>query len=173
MYYSVIIPIHNEEDNIVPLVHELEPVMQKLGQPWELICVDDGSTDRSLLTLQELCKERSYMRILSFTRNFGQSSAFAAGFEAARGAFVITLDGDGQNDPADIPILTESIGDYDLIVGWRLHRRDPWTKRATSRLSNWVRSRVCRDQMHDTGCSLKIYRREALKRIKMYKGMHR
>ncbi|MCP5470045.1 MAG: glycosyltransferase family 2 protein [Chlamydiales bacterium] len=173
MYYSIVIPIHNEEENIVSLIEEIEPVMEKLGQPWELLCIDDGSTDRSLLILQDLCKKKRYLRVLSFTRNFGQSSAFAAGFEAAKGVFVITLDGDGQNDPSDIPILVEAIGDYDLVVGWRIHRKDPWTKRATSRLSNWVRSRMCRDEMHDTGCSLKLYRKEALDKIKMYKGMHR
>lgn len=173
VYYSLVIPIHNEEENIAEVIAEVEPVMEKLQQPWELICVDDGSTDQSLLILQDLCKDKPYLNILSFTRNFGQSSAFAAGFEAARGIFVITLDGDGQNDPADIPTLTEAIEDYDLVVGWRVHRKDPWTKRVTSRLSNWVRSRMCQDQMHDTGCSLKIYRKEALQKIKMYKGMHR
>ena len=173
MYYSVVIPIHNEEENIQELVSEIEPALESLGQPWELICVDDGSTDRSLLILQELCKSKPYLRILSFKRNYGQSSAFAAGFEYAHGAFVITLDGDGQNDPSDIPQLAGAIGDYDMVVGWRVHRRDPWNKRIISKLSNWVRSRVCKDEMHDTGCSLKIYRKDSLKKIKMYKGMHR
>ncbi len=173
MHYSVVIPIHNEEENIQTLIAEIEPVMASLGQLWELLCIDDGSTDSSLLILQKLCKTRPHMRILSFKRNYGQSSAFAAGFEHARGAFVITLDGDGQNDPSDIPQLARAIGDYDLVVGWRVNRRDPWSKRVISKFSNWVRSRVCKDEMHDTGCSLKIYRKEALKKIKMYKGMHR
>jgi len=171
--YSVVIPIHNEEENIRELIAEIEPAMNSLGKPWELICIDDGSTDSSLLILQELCKTRPYLRILAFKRNYGQSSAFAAGFEHARGRFVITLDGDGQNDPSDIPELAKAIVDCDLVVGWRVHRRDPWNKRMISRLSNWVRSRVCQDEMHDTGCSLKIYRKEALRKIKMYKGMHR
>lgn len=173
MYYSVVVPIHNEEENIEELVGEIEPAMESLDKPWELICVDDGSTDSSLLILQELCKKKPYMRILRFARNYGQSSAFAAGFEHARGRFVITLDGDGQNDPSDIPQLARAIGDDDMVVGWRVHRKDPWNKRVISRLSNYVRSRVCKDEMHDTGCSLKIYRKEALSRIKMYKGMHR
>ncbi len=173
MRYSIVVPIKDEEENIEDLVAEIEPVMERMGQPWELICVDDGSTDRSLLILQDLCKKKRFLRVLTFTRNFGQSAAFAAGFEAARGELIITLDGDRQNDPSDIPKLTAAMTDCDLVVGWRVNRRDPWKKRIVSRLSNWVRSRLCRDEMHDTGCSLKVYRKESLKRIKMYKGMHR
>jgi len=173
MKFSVVIPIKNEEDNIKDLVQELEPVMERLRQKWELICIDDGSTDRSLLILQDLCKQKPYMRILSFTRNFGQSAAFAAGFKAACGELIITLDGDRQNDPADIPKLTAAIADCDLVVGWRVNRKDTLQKKAISRLSNWIRSRLCRDGIHDTGCSLKIYRKEALSSIKMYRGMHR
>ncbi len=171
--YSVVIPIHNEEANIEELIVELEPVMNSLAHPWELICVDDGSSDSSLLILQNLCKSRPNMRIIRFTRNFGQSSAFAAGFEHAKAEYIITLDGDRQNDPKDIPKLAAAAFDADLVVGWRVHRKDTWQKRITSRLSNAVRSRFCRDDVHDTGCSLKIYRRQALCQIKMYKGMHR
>lgn len=173
MKYSVIVPIKNEEENIKDLIQEIEPVMESLRQKWELICIDDGSTDRSLLILQDLCRQKSYMRILSFTRNFGQSAAFAAGFKAALGEIVITLDGDRQNDPADIPKLTAAVADCDLVVGWRVNRKDTFQKRATSKISNWVRRRLCRDGVHDTGCSLKVYRREALSTIKMYRGMHR
>jgi dolichol-phosphate mannosyltransferase len=171
--YSIIIPIKNEEENIWDLVHEIEPVMQGLRQPWELICIDDGSTDRSLLMLQDLCKQKSYLRILSFTRNFGQSAAFAAGFKAAQGEIIITLDGDRQNDPTDIPKLTAAIADSDLVVGWRVNRKDTLQKKITSRVSNAIRSRLCQDGVHDTGCSLKVYRTSALRQIKMYRGMHR
>lgn len=171
--YSIVVPIKDEEENIPTLIAEIEPVMGRLGGTWELICVDDGSTDRSLLILQDLCKEKPYLRVLTFTRNFGQSAAFAAGFEAARGELIITLDGDLQNDPNDIPRLTALIADCDLVCGWRMNRKDPWKKRIISRLSNWIRSRLCQDEMHDTGCSLKVYRKEALKKIKMYHGMHR
>jgi dolichol-phosphate mannosyltransferase len=173
MKYSVVIPIKNEEENIKELVQEIEPVMEQLRQTWELICIDDGSTDRSLLILQDLCKQKPHMRILSFSRNFGQSAAFSAGFKAARGEVIITLDGDRQNDPADIPKLTAAIADCDLVVGWRVNRKDGWQKRMISRISNWIRSRLCRDGIHDTGCSLKVYRRDALTSIKMYRGMHR
>ena len=171
--YSVVIPIKNEEDNLRELIQEIESVMNGIDPAWELICIDDGSTDHSLSILQELCKEKIYMRILTFTRNFGQSSAFAAGFAAARGDFIITLDADRQNDPTDIPKLTAYIADFDLVVGWRTQRQDSWEKRIISRFSNWIRSRLCQDGMHDTGCSLKVYRRSALLQIKMYQGMHR
>lgn len=171
--YSVVIPIKNEEENITHLIEEVEPVMMKLGHPWELICVDDGSTDQSLSLLEGLCKNKPYLRVLSFQQNYGQSSAFAAGFEAAKGEFVITLDGDGQNDPQDIPKLTAMIQECDLVVGWRIDRKDPLSKKVISKISNRIRSKLCQDGVHDTGCSLKIYRASALKKIKMYKGMHR
>ncbi len=171
--YSVVIPLKNEESNIEDLVQELEPVMQRLNAKWELICIDDGSTDQTLPILQDLAKKKPYLRVLSFTKNYGQSSAFDAGFKAAKGEFVITLDGDRQNDPADIPLLIKEIKDADLVTGYRLRRQDPWSKKITSKLANFVRSRVCHDGVRDTGCSLKIYRTSCLKNIKMYQGMHR
>jgi dolichol-phosphate mannosyltransferase len=170
---SIIIPFKNEEENIVELIQEIEVVMHSLGKKWELICIDDGSTDRTLPLLKELCTTRAEMRVLTFSKNFGQSSAFAAGFKAARGEFVITLDGDRQNDPADIPKLVDAIVDQDMVVGWRVNRKDTLQKRLISRFSNAVRSRVCRDGMHDTGCSLKVFRKSALDKIKLYDGMHR
>ncbi len=171
--YSVIIPIYNEEANLSELIDEIERAMETLNAPWELLCIDDGSTDSSLLIMQDLCKSRPYMRILRFTRNFGQSSAFAAGFKHGKGEFLITLDGDRQNDPKDIPKLIELASNADLVVGWRVQRKDTWQKRITSRLSNAIRSRFCKDGVHDSGCSLKVYRKSALDDIKMYKGMHR
>ncbi len=173
MKYSVVIPIKDEEENIVPLLNELEEVMLPLKQPWEVICVDDGSVDSSLKILKKLKAEKSQLKVLSFTRNFGQSSAFAAGFNAAVGEFVITLDADLQNDPRDIPKLLAAITDVDLVCGWRALRKDTWKKRLISKIANKVRSKLIQDGMHDTGCSLKVYRREALKKIPMYKGMHR
>lgn len=171
--YSVVIPIKDEEENILPLVEELEKVMAPLGKKWELICIDDGSTDQSLPLLLHLASQKNYLKIITFTKNFGQSSAFAAGFEAASGEFVITCDADLQNDPQDIPRLIDAVGDCDLVCGWRAHREDPWNKKMISKIANRVRGRLCQDGMHDTGCSLKIYRTQALRRIKMYKGMHR
>lgn len=171
--YSVVIPIKNEEENIHELTQEVEAAMQPLNKPWELIYIDDGSTDKSLSLLKQLHLNKPYLRILSFKKNYGQSSAFAAGFEAAKGTWVITLDGDRQNDPSDIPRMLASCEDYDLVVGWRINRIDPLQKKIISKFSNYIRSRLCQDGVHDTGCSLKVYRRQALSKIKMYKGMHR
>ncbi len=171
--YSVVIPIKDEAENILPLMNELAPVMNSLGQPWELIYIDDGSTDCSLPQLQKLALAFPDIRVIVFERNFGQSSAFDAGFKAARGEFVITLDGDGQNDPKDIPALIAEADSHDLVCGWRVNRRDPLSKKIISKLANGVRGRLCHDYTHDTGCSLKVYRTACLRQIKMYQGMHR
>ena len=171
--YSVVVPLKNEEENIAELVAELEPIMNDLRQPWELICVDDGSTDRTRSILQELSINKPYLRTLVFNKNYGQSSAFDAGFKSAKGSFVITMDGDRQNDPADIPTLIEAIKDCDLVCGIRVNRRDPWIKKITSFIANQVRKRFCQDGVRDTGCSLKVYRGDCLRKIKMFQGMHR
>lgn len=171
--YSVVIPLKNEADNLVDLVEELEPVMQSLGKPWELICIDDGSTDNTRQILTDLCLQKDYLRTILFKQNYGQSSAFDAGFKAAKGEFVITLDGDGQNDPADIPKLVTLIQDSDLVCGIRLKRKDTLIKRITSKTANAVRNWLCHDGVKDTGCSLKVYRKSCLDKIKMYHGLHR
>ena len=173
MKYSVVVPLKNEEENIVDLINEIEPVMRKLNTTWELLCIDDGSTDSTLKILTTLAPQKPFLRILAFDRNYGQSCAFDAGFKNAKGEFVITLDGDRQNDPADIPKMIAAAAQGDLICGRRVNRRDPWHKKITSKLANFVRSRVCRDDVQDTGCSLKIYRTACLRNIKMFKGMHR
>jgi dolichol-phosphate mannosyltransferase len=171
--YSVVIPLKNEEENILELVAEVEPIMQKIGKTWELICIDDGSTDGTRAILADLSKQKKYFRALFFNRNYGQSSAFDAGFKYASGKFVITMDGDRQNDPKDIPKLVEAIIDCDLVCGIRVNRRDPFIKKITSFWANLIRSRFCKDGVKDTGCSLKIYRTECLRKIKMFHGMHR
>ena len=171
--YSVVIPLKNEEGNISGLIEELEPVMNSLEESWEAICIDDGSTDRTLDILYQLARKKNYLRILVFTKNFGQSSAFDAGFRAAKGEFVITLDGDRQNDPNDIPKLVELSKSYDLVCGRRQKRKDSATKRIISFFANRIRSWACQDGMKDTGCSLKVYRTASLAKIKMYHGMHR
>lgn len=171
--YSVVIPLKNEASNIEDLVHELEPIMSNLRAPWELICVDDGSTDNTPTILAELSKKKDYLRVITFKKNYGQSSAFDAGFKAAQGEFVITLDGDRQNDPHDIPKMLPLIEDSDLVCGIRAKRKDTWSKRITSKTANAVRQWMCEDGVKDTGCSLKIYRRSSLQKIKMYHGMHR
>lgn len=173
MDISVIIPLKNEEKNLPFLLQELEHVMNALQKNWELICIDDGSKDNTLKLLKEFHKTKKYLRVLSFSKNFGQSSAFSAGFQAARGAITITLDGDLQNDPKDIPKLLVTLKECDLVVGWRAKRKDPFTKRLTSKLSNFTRTTLLGDAVHDTGCSLKAYRTECLKKILHFNGMHR
>lgn len=171
--YSVLIPLKDEEGNIRELIHELEPVMNNLNASWELLCVDDGSKDATRAILEELAQTRPYIRIIAFKRNFGQSSAFAAGFQLARGEYVITLDGDRQNDPQDIPKLLNEMIDCDMACGSRGKRKDSWWRRLLSRSGNSVRRWVCKDDIKDNNCSLKVYRASCLKRIKMYEGMHR
>jgi len=173
MKYSVVVPLKDEESNIEDLVMELKPVMHHIGQPWELICIDDGSKDRTLAILKELQKSTPELRIITFTQNFGQSSAFDAGFRAARGEFVITMDGDRQNDPRDIPKLIGAINGFHLVCGQRVDRQDPWSKKVISKIANAIRSRVCEDGVTDTGCSLKLYRTECLQKIPLFEGMHR
>lgn len=171
--YSVVVPMKNEASNIPDFIHELEPIMLSLNQPWELICIDDGSTDQTLEVLKQFKEQKPYLRVLIFDKNYGQSSAFDAGFRHAVGEFVITLDGDLQNDPADIPKMLQLAEQADLVCGQRQKRRDTLVKRLTSFLANQIRSRVCQDGVKDTGCSLKVYRTSCLKQIKMYHGMHR
>jgi len=154
--YSIIIPIKDEEHNILSLVNEIEPVMTALNKPWELIFIDDGSKDKSFEILNKLRSDKPFLKLISFNRNYGQSSAFDAGFKRAQGDYIITLDGDLQNDPRDIPKLLEQGSSYDMVCGWRHTRQDRISKRMTSKISNFIRSRLCKDQMHDTGCSLKI-----------------
>lgn len=171
--YSVVVPLKNEEENVEELLAEISPVMHSLGRPWELICVNDGSTDNTQACLQKLTRRHPELRILCFDKNYGQSSAFDAGFKAVRGEFVITLDGDRQNDPLDIPKLLATLEDADLVCGRRAKRKDTLVKRVTSFLANAVRRRLCKDGVQDTGCSLKVYRKECLDKIKMFQGMHR
>lgn len=171
--FSVVIPMKNEEGNIKELIAELEPVMEDMGKPWELICVDDGSTDQTGIILKELAQSKSFLKVVSFAKNAGQSSAFDAGFKLSKGELIITMDGDRQNDPEDIPVLLDAMNHADLVCGWRIKRQDTLLKRTLSFAANKVRNLLCGDGIHDTGCSLKVYRKDCLNKIKMYQGMHR
>jgi dolichol-phosphate mannosyltransferase len=175
--YSLVIPVYNEVENILPLVEELEWVMQSYANEWELIFADDGSTDGSPELLERLSQSRPYIRCVRLKKNYGQTSAFIAGVRLARGTWVISLDGDGQNDPQDIPLLIEacvhSDSRCDLACGRRSARRDSWYKRAISKIANGVRQKVLEDNVRDTGCSLKIYRKSCLEKIPLFHGMHR
>lgn len=172
-WLSVVIPAFNEEANLEACHRELVPVLEGLGRPFEVIVVDDGSTDRTFEVLTGLAAADPRLRLIRFRRNAGQTAALDAGFKAALGEVVATMDADLQNDPRDIPRLLAQLGPYDAACGWRVRRQDPWIKRVSSRIANAVRNRLTAEAIHDTGCSLKAYRRECLARLKLYRGMHR
>ncbi|HSS49546.1 MAG TPA: glycosyltransferase family 2 protein [Thermoanaerobaculia bacterium] len=173
---SVVVPVFNEEENLPLLAAELQGVLRSLGRPYEAIFVDDGSTDGSLAALCELARQDLGVRIVRLRRNAGQSAALAAGFRAARGGIVVTLDADLQNDPADIPKLLDRLEDFDgcdVVCGVRAGRQDAWLRRASSRIAGGVRNRLTRDPVADAGCTLRVYRAEFLRRIPLFTGMHR
>jgi glycosyltransferase involved in cell wall biosynthesis len=174
-YLSVVIPIHNEEESIPPLYERLTTVLTQLAGGYEIIAVDDGSRDRSFALLRELARDDRRMRLVRFRRNFGQTAAFTAGFERARGEVVVTIDADLQNDPADIPRLLDKLGEgYDVVSGWRKNRQDAFLSRTLpSRIANGLISRVTGTRLHDYGCSLKAYRREVVQDLQLYGELHR
>jgi len=172
---SVVIPVHNEAPNIDQLYQELHQILSSSGHDYELVFVDDGSNDTTLDQLKKLRATDSRIKIIRFRRNFGQTAAFAAGFAYASGAVIVTMDGDLQNDPADIPRLIDRLEDgYDVVCGWRRPRRDAWlTRRLPSMVANWLISWSTGVRLHDYGCSLKVFRVEVVKALKLYGEMHR
>jgi glycosyltransferase involved in cell wall biosynthesis len=174
MTLSVIIPLYNEEENVPLLYETLKEFLESLDKEYEILFVDDGSTDKTLSILEEIQSKDNRIVVLSLRRNFGQTAAFAAGFDFARGDIVVTMDGDLQNDPADISKLLEQIKDHDLVSGWRKKRKDPFfSRRVPSLIANWLISKVTGVKLHDYGCSLKAYRRDVIKNLKLYGEMHR
>ena len=170
---SIIIPVYNERDNLVPLERKLEEELAELHLDYEIIFVDDGSVDGSPHIIKSLRKYNPKIKLIQFRNNHGQSAAFAAGFKVARGKIFVTLDADMQNNPADIPLLLEKMQGYDVVCGWRFKRNDPWVKRVVSKIGNAVRNSLSQEEIADTGCSLKAFRRECFDNIKPFKGMHR
>ncbi len=170
---SVVIPVFNEAENIEPLWAELREVLEGVGRPYEVIFVNDGSTDGSGKVIARLAQANGAVRYVSFEANSGQTAAFDAGFKAAHGALVITMDADMQNDPHDIPAMLELMGEYDVVVGWRHTRRDSAFKRFQARFARRYRQRRLGDRFHDVGCSLKVYKRECLDGLTLYEGLHR
>lgn len=174
MTLSIVVPLYNEEENIPTLYEKLKENLDPLEKEYEILFVDDGSTDRTLSILEEIQSKDKRVIILSLRRNFGQTAAFAAGFDFARGDVIVTMDGDLQNDPADIHKLLELIKDNDLVSGWRKNRKDPFfSRRLPSLMANWLISNVTGVKLHDYGCSLKAYRRDVIKNLKLYGEMHR
>ncbi len=171
---SVVVPMHDEEQNVVPLHREIVGVLTSTGKPFELIVVDDGSRDGTFDRLKELQPASPFLRVIRFTRNFGQTAAFAAGFAFARGQFIVTLDGDLQNDPADIPSMLTLARDHDIVCGWRKRRQDAFlTRHLPSVVANWLIGVITGVRIHDHGCSMKVFRAEVVKPLNLRPGMHR
>jgi glycosyltransferase involved in cell wall biosynthesis len=172
---SVIVPLYNEQESVRPLYQAIVQALAQLGRPFEMVFVDDGSKDDTVAVAAALARSDSRLRIVKFRRNCGQTAAMAAGIEHANGEVLVTMDGDLQNDPADIPLLLEQIdAGYDLVVGWRHNRQDKLVSRKIpSRIANWLIGRVTGIPIRDNGCSLKAFRASVIKRIPLYSEMHR
>lgn len=172
-YLSVVVPVHDERDSLDALHRELDAVLSGLGDPAEMVWVDDGSRDGSLERMREIAAGDPRVRVVALDRNHGQTAALDAGFRAARGEVIVTLDADLQNDPADIPALLAALDDADVVNGVRRGRRDTWMRRVASRIGNGFRNRVTGESVTDVGCSLRVMRADPLRRVKLWNGMHR
>ncbi len=170
---SVVVPVFNEEENLPVLISKLVKVLNRLGLRYEMIFVDDGSSDGSRSILREMASQYPSLRIIGLKKNRGLSTALLAGMREARGGTIITLDSDLQNDPEDIPGLLSYLDRYDMATGWRQKRDDPWLKRISSKVANGVRNRLSGEQIHDSACTLRAFKRECIKDIPVFNGMHR
>lgn len=172
---SIVIPIYNESENLPYLFEQLQAALNQLDRSGEVVLVDDGSRDDSFAILKTLPEKDGRFRVITLRRNFGQTAAFSAGFDYARGDVIITMDGDLQNDPLDIPKLLSKVDEgYDIVSGWRIDRQDKFlTRRLPSQMANRLISKTTHVELHDYGCSLKAYRREVLENTKLYGEMHR
>lgn len=170
---TVVIPAYNEAENIAPLAASLAEAMRGLNRSYEVIIVDDGSKDATYDEILKASRTCPQICGLKFKKNCGQTAAFAAGFEYACGSIVVTMDADMQNDPADIPKLLEKMPEFDVVCGIRVKRQDNFVRRASSKIANFIRNFLTGDDIIDTGCSLKAFKAEAAKRMKLFSGMHR
>ena len=173
MYLSIIIPTKNERDNIQPLVREIASAMQSLNKEYEIIFIDDGSKDESLDEMIKMKKEFPQIRILKFDKNYGQTSALDAGIRNAKGEIISMLDGDMQNDANDILKLLDELKDCDMVVGIRQKRQDNIIKKISSKIANSVRNKLTNDDIIDTGCPLKVFKKECFNKVKLFTGLHR
>ena len=171
---SVVVPIHNEERSVALLLDELSSALEPLDREWEVVFVDDGSTDGSFGALTRLHAANENVRVVRLRRNFGKAAALAAGFEEASGELIVTIDGDLQDDPAEIPRLLAKLDEgFDLVSGWKARRRDPWSRRLLSRVFNAATSRLSGLRLHDMNCGLKAYRAEVVRGLSLYGELHR
>lgn len=175
MKYSLVVPAHNEQDNLRALYLATAEVMDGMKEEWEMIFIDDGSSDGTYEIMKELAAVDRRVKVIEFRRNFGQTAAWSAGFDRARGEYVVVMDGDLQNDPSDIPSLIKHLQDnkLDVVSGWRRQRQDKTGMVVLSKLGNFIHRWMTGEKIHDHGCSLKIYRREALADLELYGEMHR
>ncbi|OGP58073.1 MAG: glycosyl transferase family 2 [Deltaproteobacteria bacterium RBG_13_61_14] len=171
---SVIVPVKDEARSLAELHQRVVEALERIGQPFEIILVDDGSADDSFQEMQALFEKDPRVRVVKLLRNFGKSAALAAGFDRAEGEVVVTLDADLQDDPKEIPQFLAKLEEgYHLVSGWKKHRRDPFSRRALSRLFNFATARLSGVEIHDFNCGFKAYRREALSRLRLYGELHR
>jgi glycosyltransferase involved in cell wall biosynthesis len=175
VYLSVVIPVYNERENIPYLYENLNKVLPEIGKKYEVLLIDDGSTDGTFNELLKIHKLNSNYKIIKFRKNFGQTPAMSAGFDYANGEIIITLDADLQNDPQDIPLLIEKMNEgYDIVSGWRINRQDKTVSRKLpSKIANWLIAKLTGVRIHDYGCTLKAYSRDVVKNIELYGEMHR
>ncbi len=171
---SVVVPVYDEQDNIEPLYEALTNALSELDRSYEIVVVDDGSRDETYARLARLAATDDRLKLVKLRRNYGQTAAMAAGFDHAGGEVIVPMDGDLQNDPADIALLVEKIDEgYDVVSGWRRDRQDPFMRRLPSRIANWLIGRVTGVRLHDYGCTLKAYRAEVVRETRLYGEMHR
>ena len=172
---SVVFPVYNEEENVPILLREIKAALDPTGLSYEIVAADDGSKDRSLEVLEKARAEHPTLRVLALAKNTGQTAALEAAWHAARGRLVVSLDADLQNDPADIPAMVRRLEEAgaDMVAGVRVNRRDTWSRRMQSKIGNGVRNWITGDQITDTGCSLKLVKREAIDHVRLFTGMHR
>jgi len=173
--FSIVVPFFNEQENIPPLYMKLTEVMDGIGEPYELIFVDDGSKDNTFKVLSDIYEHDRRVNIVRLRRNFGQTAALKAGFDFARGEVIISMDGDLQHDPEEIPRFVEKMEEgYDLVSGWRYQRKDTWlTRQLPSRIANWMMAKLSGVELHDFGTTFKAYRREIIQEIQLYGELHR
>ncbi len=173
--YSIVVPLHNEQENVTDLYDRLKAVMEASGETFEIVLVDDGSEDQTFDLLREIASIDSRVTVVKLRRNFGQTAGLAAGFDHARGEFIIAMDGDLQHDPADIPLFLEKVAEgYDIVSGWRKQRIDSfWLRRFPSRVANWTMAKLSGVDIHDFGTTFKAYRREILEQVPLYGELHR
>lgn len=170
---SIVIPVYNEEESLTELFNELKEVLEKHSLDFEIIFIDDGSKDRSGTILKEFSQKDKRIKVICFEKNAGQSAAFTAGFQLARGEVVVTMDADLQNDPCDIPLLLEKIKSYDVVCGWRANRQDNLVRKISSKIANSIRNWLSEEEIKDIACSFKAFRRECLQSFPYFNGMHR